>query len=158
MIDIAYKWKNLVISTSKEKKEIVFHTDEMGVILDGYDVTFPGEYEKSGILLEVKEYAGILFYKFLMLDYHLVIIQSDSFELTEEILWFFGDVDILVIKWTKAGVKIYENVEAKLVVPYGEEKDIFFNTLGQNKESVLTYRIKGELNGEITEFVNLSQE
>jgi hypothetical protein len=58
----------------------------MGVILDGYDVTFPGEYEKSGILLEVKEYAGILFYKFLMLDYHLVIIQSDSFELTEEIL------------------------------------------------------------------------
>jgi hypothetical protein len=39
-------------------------------------------------------------------------------------------------------VKLYENIEAKIVVPYGEEKAIFLNTLGQHKEEVETYRVK----------------
>lgn len=155
MVDFNYKGKELIIAT-KEKKEIVFHTEKNTVSLDGYDVTHPGEYEKSGILLEVKEVGENLFYKFLILGYHLVIVQSDNFELTEDTLGFFGDVDVLVIKGTKAGVKIYENIEAKLVIPYGEEKEIFLNSLAQNKEAVDTYKLKGELNGEITEFVNLN--
>lgn len=85
-----------------------------------------------------------------------MIVQSDNFELTENTLGFFGDVDVLIIKGTKAGVKIYENIEAKLVIPYGEEKEIFLNSLGQTKEAVDTFKLKGELNGEITEFVNLN--
>lgn len=156
MVDFFYRGSALIIGTTKEKKEIVFDTVNNSVTLDTYDVSFPGEYEKSGILLEVKEYAGNLFYKFLVLGYHLVIVQSDSFDLTEEILWFFGDVDVLIIKGTKAGVKIYESIEAKLVIPYGEEKEIFLNTLGQTKEILNTFRIKSELNGENTEFVNLA--
>lgn len=155
MVDFFYRGSDIVISTTKEKKEIVFSTTTHSVSLDGYDVTFPGEYEKSGILLEVKEYGENLFYRFLVLGYHVVIVQNDNFELTEDILWFFGDVDVLVIKGTKAAVKIYESIEAKLVVPFGEEKEIFLNSLAQNKEAVATYRIKGELNGEITEFVHL---
>lgn len=155
MVDFSYKGKELVIAT-KEKKEIVFHTEKNTVSLDGYDVTHPWEYEKSGILLEVKEVGETLFYKFLILGYHLVIVQSDNFELTENTLGFFGDVDVLIIKGTKAGVKIYENIEAKLVIPYGEEKEIFLNSLAQTKEAVDTYKLKGELNGEITEFVNLN--
>ena len=154
MVDFLYKADDLVIAT-KEKKEIVFNTKTNTVILDTYDVTFPWEYEKSWILLEVKEFGGNLFYKFLVFGYHLVIVPTDSLELAEDILWFFGNVDVLVIKGTKAGVKIYESIEAKLVIPYGEEKEIFFNALGQNKESVPTFRLKWELNGEITEFVNL---
>ena len=86
MVDFFYRGSALIIATTKEKKEIVFDTVNNNVTLDTYDVSFPGEYEKSGILLEVKEYAGNLFYKFLVLGYHLVIVQSDSFELTEEIL------------------------------------------------------------------------
>ena len=65
-------------------------------------------------------------------------------------------MDVLIIKGTKAGVKIYESIEAKLVIPYGEEKEIFLNTLGQTKEILNTFRIKSELNGENTEFVNLA--
>ena len=156
MVDFFYRGSSLVISTTKEKKEIVFDTANSSVTLDGYDVTFPWEYEKSGILLEVKEYADTLFYKFLVLGYHLVIVQNDSFDLTEEILSFFWDVDILIIKGTKAGVKIYESIEAKLVIPYGEEKEIFLNSLAQNKEALQTYRVKWELNGENTEFVHLT--
>lgn len=40
MVDFSYKGKELVIAT-KEKKEIVFHTEKNTVSLDGYDVTHP---------------------------------------------------------------------------------------------------------------------
>lgn len=154
MLDLFYKWDALIVST-KDKNDVQFDTTKNTVILDGYDVTHPWEFEKWGILLEVKQYADALFYKFLVSGYHMVIILSDNFELKEDILSFFGDVDILIIKWTKAGAKIYESIEAKLVVPYGVEKEIFLNTLGQSKDPVEVFKIKGQLNGEITEFINL---
>jgi len=38
----------------------------------------------------------------------------------EEITSFFGDVDILLIVGTKNSPKIVENIEARVVVPFGE--------------------------------------
>jgi len=105
-----------------------------------FDVTYQGEYEKSGNLLEVKEYTDLLFYKFLIDGKHMCIIYSDSFELKEG---------------TKDAVKIFENIEAKVVIPYGEGKDIFLNTLGQHSEAVKTHKVWADLDGDRTEFVNL---
>ena len=154
MLDIFYKWKNLVIQ-NWEKKAIEFDTENKTVLLDWFDVTFPWEYEKSEILLEVKEYNSDLYYNFLIDGKHLVIITKDNFELKEEISDFFWDVDILVIIWTKDATKIFENIEAKIVIPYGEAKDIFLQTLGQHIEEVETYKQKWELPFDTTEFVNL---
>ena len=154
MLDIFYKNNNLVIVDSN-KKEIKFDYENNKVELDSYDVTFPGEYEKSAILLEVKEYDNKLFYNFLIDGKHLVIIPDDNFEIKEDILEFFGDVDILIIKWSAASAKIFENIESKIVIPYGEAKDIFLNTLWQHIEEVEVYKQKGELPIDNTEFVNL---
>ncbi len=85
----------------------------------------------------------------------LVIISNDSFELKEEILTFFGDVDVLIIVGTKEAAKIFDNIEAKLVVPYGEGKDLFLNTLGQHIEEESKFKIKWEFSLDSTEFVNL---
>ena len=85
----------------------------------------------------------------------MVIISNDSFELKEEILTFFWDVDILIIVWTKDSAKIFENIEAKLVVPYGEGKDLFLQKLGQKVEEEKSYKIKGEFSLDSTDFVNL---
>jgi hypothetical protein len=85
----------------------------------------------------------------------MCIIYSDSFELKEEIVSFFWDVDILIIIWTKDAVKIFENIEAKVVVPYGAGKDIFLNTVGQHPEAVKTFKVMADLDGDRTEFVNL---
>jgi hypothetical protein len=85
----------------------------------------------------------------------MCIVTSDSFELKEEIVSFFGDVDILIIVWTKDAVKIFENIEAKLVIPYGEGKDLFLNTLGQHSEAVKVSKIGSDLDGDRTEFINL---
>jgi hypothetical protein len=154
MIEISKKASKIIIQDSG-KKEIIFDTSTWEVYLDGYDVNHPGEYEKSSILLEVKEYSEILFYNFLVDGKHLVMVTSDSFELKEEILSFFWDVDILIITWTKDAAKVFENIEAKLVVPYGEWKELFLTTLGQHTAEVDSYKVKAEFALDATEFVNL---
>lgn len=154
MIEFSYKNNDLVIS-NKDKKTITFSPETKQVLLDGYNVTKPGEFEKSGMLLEVKEYHSNLYYSFSVDGNHLVIITEDNFELKEEILEFFWDVDVLIIVGTKEAVKKFENIEAKLVIPYGEGKDIFLNTLGQSIEEGGNFKLKHELHGDTTEFVNL---
>ncbi len=153
-MEIFYKDSKIFI-VNKEKKQVVFDYKNNEVKIEDFLVNFPWEYEKSSILLEVKEYNNELFYNFLIDWKHLLIVNSDNFELKEEILDFFWDVDILLIKWTKNATKIFENIEAKLVIPYGEEKDIFLNSLWQQLEEIDNCKIKQDLPVDTTEFVNL---
>lgn len=155
MIEISYKNSSTLCVKNSDKKEVLFAFEDKKVFLEDFDVTHPGEYEKSGNLLEVKEYTDILFYKFLIDGKHMCIVTSDSFDLKEEIVGFFGDVDILIIIWTKDAVKIFENIEAKVVIPYGEGKDIFLNALGQHSEAVKVHKVWADLDGDRTDFVNL---
>lgn len=155
MIQVSQKNNQIHIENS-DKTALVFSVDSGEVILDGFDVNYPGEYEKWGILGEVKEYNEVLFYKFLVEGKHVAIVTSDSFEIKEEILSFFGDIDVLLITGTKSAVKIFENIEAKVVFPYGEGKDIFLNTVGHTAEAVKTHKIGADINGDSTEFVNLA--
>ncbi len=157
MIEISYKNDHTLCIKNADKKDVFFEIDDKKVFLEDFDVSFPGEYEKSGNLLEVKEYTDLLFYKFLIDGKHICIVTSDSFELKEEIVGFFGDVDVLIIIGTKDAVKIFENIEAKVVIPYGEGKDIFLNTLGQHSEAVKIHKVGSDLDGDRTEFINLER-
>jgi len=154
MLEIFYDKHNLILQ-NHTKKHVIFDTKANTVALEDFDVSHPGEYEKFGVLLEVKEYAETLFYKFLIEGKHICIITIDKFELKEEILSFFGDVDILIIVGTKDAVKTFENIEAKVVIPYTEGKDIFLNTLSQHWEEVSKFKSGGEISGDVTEFINL---
>ena len=154
MLNIKYKDKDLII-VDPEKKEVIFNTENNEVLLDGFNISYPGEYEKSGILVETKQYWENLFYNFLIDKKRLIIVNNDKFELKEEILEFFGDVDVLIIVGSKDAAKLFESIEAKLVIPYWEGKDIFLNTLWQNIEEVSSYKIKNEFSLDSTEFVNL---
>lgn len=155
MIEILRKNNTIVIQESS-KTVIEFDVSTGNILLDWYDVSYPWEYEKSWVLWEVKEYSWVLFYHFVVQAKHLIVVPSDSFELKEEILSFFGDVDILLITGTKDAAKVFENIEAKLVIPYGEGKDIFLNTLGQHTQEVDSYKVKWEFALDATEFVNLA--
>lgn len=153
MIDISLKWEKIILT--HEKKEIVFWFTTKEVWLDNLDVNFPWEYEKAEMLLEVKEFESELIYKFYVEGYNIVIVTKESFDTIENILSFFGDVDLLILPWTKNAIKLYENIEAKIVLPYGEGKDVFLNSLGQHKEEVQNFRIKWEILWDTTEFINL---
>jgi hypothetical protein len=150
--------KSWIINIVSNSKEVVsFDANSNAVKIGDLDVTYPWEFEKSGVLLEVKEYNGILFYSFTVDSKHLVIISNDEFEMKEEIMSFFGDVDVLVIIWTKKWAEIFENIEARVVVPYWPTKQIFLATLGQNEAEVDSYKVKGDMLDDVSEFVNLAE-
>jgi len=148
--------KNWIISVeNSSKNKITLDIDTFEVKIDDFNVVHAGEFEKSGILLEVKSYNNNLFYSFTIEWKHLLIITDDKFDLKEEILSFFWDVDILITIWSKESAKIFENIEARLVVPFGDWKSTFLTTLGQHIEEVDLYKLKWELSIDSTEFVNL---
>lgn len=154
MLEIKNHKGNLCVMNS-DKKEIHLWVSESSVSLDGLDVNFPGEYEKSEILLEVKNYNGELFYNFSLEGKTLVYFFNENFEIKEEIMSFFWDVDVLIIRGSKESVKIFENIEARIVVPFWDGKDVFLNALGQHSESLKSYKVKWESSLDSTEFVNL---
>jgi hypothetical protein len=63
MIEIFNKSGIISVETSSKNK-ITFNINNLEVKIDDLNVVHPGEYEKSSILLEVKEYNNILFYSF----------------------------------------------------------------------------------------------
>lgn len=154
MLEIKKNADSIVVVNS-DKKEISLGTNESKVVLDTLEVNFPWEYEKSEILLEVKQYGDNLFYNFTTEWKTIVYFYDENFEIKEEIMSFFGDVDLLIIRGSKESVKVFENIEARVVVAFGEGKDIFLNTLGQHKEAVKLFKFKADTSLDTTEFVNL---
>jgi hypothetical protein len=141
--------------TSSSKNKIKFNTETQDVFIDDLLVTHPWEFEKAWILLEVKEYSNILFYSFTADQKNILIVSNDTFDLKEEILSFFWDVDVLIITWSKESAKIFENIEARIVVPYGEGKQTFLTNLWQHIETVKSYKVKWDLSLDSNDFVNL---
>lgn len=86
MIEISYKNPTTLVIKNSEKKEILLDIEFSKVHLEDFDVSYPGEYEKSGNLLEVMEYKGELFYKFLVEGKHMCIVTGKSCDMKEEIL------------------------------------------------------------------------
>jgi len=103
------------------------------VIIDWYLLDFPWEYEKSLILAEIKSYQDKLFY-ILNIDFlKFLIIFDDNFDIKEEIVSFFWDVDFLFINTSKNSQVITESIESKVVIPFWEFKDIYLNSIWQNQ-------------------------
>ncbi len=153
-MEIFYKNNKLIIQNAS-KKEVVFNIETKDVSIDSFSISNGWEYEKWSILAEVKDYKGILFYNLTLDAQRIVIITDDTFDFSEEILSFFWDVDLLILPWSKNSIKVYENIEAKMVLPYWEWKDVFFTSISQHKEEIETLKIKWSIQGDITEFVNL---
>jgi len=154
MIEL-YNKNNILNIKNSDNKIISVDTENKKINIDDFNLDFPGEYEKSWILIEVKEYGQKLFYDLLIEWETLVVIFDENFDMQEEIMSFFWDVDILIIIWNKNSTKIVENIEARVVVPFWEGKDLFLHTLWQNKEEIETFKLKVDMWIENTEFVNL---
>lgn len=138
------------------KTTIYFDICSNDIKIGDLDIKYPWEYEKWWILSQVMEFEEKLFYSFSIEWTHLVIISSDKFSQTEKILSFFGDVDVLVIVWSKESAKIFENIEARIVIPYWEWKQMFLSTLWQNIQEVNSYKLRWDLPEDNAEFINLA--
>ena len=141
---------------NSDNKVIVVDTVNKKVSIDDFGIDYPGEYEKSWILSEVFEFEQKLFYSIHNEQKLIMVIFDEVNEIKEELLEFFGDVDVLLVAWTKNMQKLIENIETRVVIPFGEGKDVLLNTLWQHKEEISSFKLKQEMWEENTEYVNLA--
>lgn len=154
MLEITKNDKILKIKNS-DNNFIIIDSEKSYVFIEEYLLDFPWEYEKSWILAEIKEFQWNLFYS-LVIEWKIIfIVFDDNVEPKQELIEFFWDIDVLFINTTKNSNKFIENVEAKVIIPFWEFKDIFLNSLWQHKEEVEVFKIKSDLSFDNTEFVNL---
>lgn len=128
------------------------------ISIDDYAIDYPWEYEKSGIIAEVRDYGDSQVLRFTAGD-HTILYLPDSIEsLTSDMTQFAGDVDILIVPGKKDLHKVIESIDARVVVPYGPSKSGLFAAFGQSleEESKRTLKV-ADFDDEKTIFVNLSE-
>ena len=126
--------------------------------IDGLEITLPGEYEKSGVLVQSKLIDGVLVHE-LQVERKIVwYVPSSITETSEGLIEFFHDLDVLFLSGSKGAVSLYESLEARVVIPYGEGRDVFLTAVGQGAlESVDKYKSKeSDFDGETSVFVKLT--
>ncbi|NCP76807.1 hypothetical protein GW819_03445 [Candidatus Gracilibacteria bacterium] len=152
-MDITSRDNQIVITS--DKKEIIF-SNPTSIVLDGMIIDFHGEYEKSGFMTTFHEVEGKPLFSLRVEGKNIAYIPTDVLEITENVVDFLGNIDILIIPGNKNSTKIFENLEARMVVPYGEETPLFLSSLGQNIEMVDKYKTKEtDFEGEATVFVRV---
>ena len=152
-MDITSRNNQIVITS--DKKEIVFQSADT-IVLDGLVIDFFGEYEKSGFLATFHEVEGKNLFALRVEGKNIAYVPTDTLEVTEKVVDFLGNIDILILPGDKNATKIFENLEARMVVPYGEESPLFLSSLGQNIEMVDKYKTKEtDFETEATVFVRL---
>lgn len=118
----------------------------------------PGEYEKSGVLLQTRLIGEQLVHE-LQVERKIVgYVPAEILEPSDALIAFFDDLDVLLISGSKSDIQIFEALEARVVVPYGEFRDGFLQSVGQaSLEAVDKYKSKeADFSGESTVFVKLA--
>jgi hypothetical protein len=138
-MDITSRNNQIVITS--DKKEIIFGTPT-SITLDTMVIDFPGEYEKSGFLATHHEIQGVSLFTLRVEGKNVAYVPTDTLEITEKVVDFLGNIDVLILPGDKNATKIFENLEARMVVPYGEETPIFLSSLGQNIDMVDKFKTK----------------
>lgn len=152
-MDITSRDNQIVITS--DKKEIIFQSPT-SIILDGMAIDFFGEYEKSGFLATFHEVEGHPLFTLRVEGKNIAYVPVDTLEITEKVVDFLGNIDILILPGNKNATKIFENLEARMVIPYGPETPIFLTSLGQNIEMVDKYKTKEvDFEGETTVFIRV---
>jgi len=137
------------------KEKISINTTNNNISIGDFLIDFPWEYEKSWVLVEVKEYNNELFYSLVVDSKTLLVVFKDNFELKEEILSFFWDIDFLIIKWSKESAKIVDNIEAKAIIPFWDWVDVFLNTKWKTLEWEKVFKLKWDLDDTTTTYIKL---
>ncbi len=132
--------KDTTISLSSEGTEVLLSSH--GVNIDNYAMDFPGEYERGGIFVEIREYSNTLLY-ILTIEGKVIIFLTEGTKTESlETLRDLNEKDMVIFPASESLWKTVETWEASVVVPYGAETENFLAKLGQTTEKTLSTTIK----------------
>lgn len=150
-----FSFEKWILSFVYEKAAVVFAEP---IRIDGYDIDYPWEYEKSGIIAEVRDYGDVQVTRFTAGDKTILFLPDTIESMTSQMTQFAGDVDILIVPGRKELQKIIESIDARVVIPYGPTKSALFGVFGQNLEPESKKVLKaGDYDDEHTLFVHLAE-
>ena len=145
-----------------KNNHIEIHSSDAHILLnhtvgiDEYVMDFPGEYERRGVFVEVREVSKGLLFILTIEGKTVIYIPEDTAAESLEILRDLNNKDMVIFPVSETLWKTIETWEASVVVPYGTKVANFLTKLGQTTEATDTANVKAsDFESEVTRFVAL---
>lgn len=129
---------------------------DTSVSVDGYDMSFPGEYERRGIFVETRTSHEHALYIITIDSKTLIYLPTGTTVDDLEALRDVNNKDVVIFPASETLWKTVETWEASVVVPYGSAAKALLTKLAQTVEPATSVNIKpSDLESETTRFVAL---
>ena len=130
--------------------------NDTGVVIDDYVMDFPGEYERRGVFVEIREADAHLLYIVTIESKTLIYLANGTTTESLESLRDLNNKDMIIFPASETLWKTVETWEASVVVIYGPHTAEFLTKLGQTLEIADAASVKtSDFESEVTRFVAL---
>ena len=133
-----------------------FVLNDKSVVIDGYVMDFPGEFERRGVFVEIRESGSNLLYVITIEGKTLIYLPEGTSAESLEALRDLNNKDMVIFPASESLWKTVETWEASVVAPFGSKAADFLSKLGQTVEKSDSASIKvTDFESEVTRFVAL---
>lgn len=128
---------------------------DTSVVIDDYVMDFPGEFERRGVFVEIRESGSLLFVLTIEGKTLIYLPEGTSAE-SLEALRDLNNKDMVIFPANETLWKTVETWEASVITPFGAKAGEFLTKLGQTVEKSDAASIKAtDFESEVTRFVAL---
>jgi hypothetical protein len=136
--------------------EANFVLNPESVVIDDYVMDFPGEFERRGVFVEIRESGLSLLYVITLEGKTLIYLPEGTTSESLEVVRDVNNKDMVIFPASESLWKTVETWEASVVVPFGAKSAEFLAKLGQTVEASDSASVKtADLEAETTRFIAL---
>ena len=136
--------------------EANFVLNPESVVIDDYVMDFPGEFERRGVFVEIRESNKSLLYVITLEGKTLIYLPEGTSSEGLDALRDVNNKDMVIFPASESLWKTVETWEASVVVPFGAKSAEFLAKLGQAVEVSDSASVKtADLEAETTKFIAL---
>lgn len=128
---------------------------DTSVVIDDYIMDFPGEFERRGVFVEIRESGSPLFVLTIEGKTLIYLPEGTSAE-SLEALRDLNNKDMVIFPANETLWKTVETWEASVIAPFGAKAGEFLSKLGQTVEKSDAASVKAtDFESEVTRFIAL---
>jgi hypothetical protein len=136
--------------------EANFVLNPESVVIDDYVMDFPGEFERRGVFVEIRESGSSLLYVITLEGKTLIYLPEGTTSESLEVVRDVNNKDMVIFPASESLWKTVETWEASVVVPFGAKSAEFLAKLGQTVDATDSASVKtADLEAETTRFIAL---
>jgi len=126
------------------------------VVIDDYVMDFPGEFERRGVFVEIRESGSNLLYVLTVEGKTIIYLPEGTTIESLEALRDLNNKDMVIFPASDSLWKTVETWETSVAVPFGTKSGEFLTKLGQTIEKSDSASVKtSDFENEVTRFIAL---